>query len=43
VLADEACVSGDTRIATPFGFVTIEQLAKEQNAGRTVSRIQLGF
>lgn len=30
VLADEACVSGDTRIATPFGFVTIEQLAKSK-------------
>jgi hypothetical protein len=27
VLADEACVSGDTKIATPFGFQTIESLA----------------
>lgn len=28
ILADEACVSGDTKIATPFGFVTIKELAE---------------
>lgn len=28
VFADEACVAGDTKIATPFGFKTIESLAK---------------
>lgn len=28
VLADEACVVGDTRIATPIGFQTIRSLAK---------------
>jgi hypothetical protein len=26
VLADEACIAGDTKIATPFGFQTIESL-----------------
>lgn len=30
VYADEACVAGDTKIATPFGFVTIEWLAKNK-------------
>lgn len=28
VLADEACVAGDTKIATPFGYQTIAELAK---------------
>jgi len=31
VLADEACVSGDTKIATPFGFIPIETLAKQKD------------
>lgn len=26
VFADEACVAGDTKIATPFGFITIKEL-----------------
>lgn len=30
VFADESCVTGDTPIATPFGFFPIEQLAKEK-------------
>lgn len=30
VLADEACVSGDTKINTPFGPQTIESLAKQK-------------
>ena len=28
VFADEACVAGDTKIATPFGFITIKELAE---------------
>lgn len=28
ILADEACVAGDTKIATPFGFITIKKLAE---------------
>lgn len=28
VLADEACVAGDTKIATPFGYQTIEALCQ---------------
>lgn len=28
VLADEACIAGDTKIATPFGYQTIESLCK---------------
>jgi hypothetical protein len=30
VFADEACVAGDTKIATPFGFVTIKELAERR-------------
>ena len=30
VFADEACVAGDTKIATPFGFVTIKELAEKR-------------
>lgn len=30
VFADEACVSGDTKVATPFGYQTIEWLAKNK-------------
>ena len=29
VISDEACVSGDTKIATPFGFKTIKELTQE--------------
>ena len=28
VYADEACVAGDTKIATPHGFITIKELAE---------------
>lgn len=34
VFADEACVAGDTRIATPFGFVTIKELAQKKGDER---------
>jgi len=27
IFADEACVSGDTKIATPFGYISIKELA----------------
>ncbi len=30
VYSDEACVSGDTKIATPFGFITIKELAEKK-------------
>jgi hypothetical protein len=30
VYADEACVAGDTPIATPFGFVTIKELSEKR-------------
>ena len=30
VFADEACVAGDTKIATPFGFQTIESLVRDK-------------
>ena len=30
VFADEACIAGHTKIATPFGFPTIEHLAKQK-------------
>lgn len=30
VFADEACVAGDTKIATPFGFITIKELAEKK-------------
>jgi len=32
VVSDEACVSGSTKVATPFGFKTIEELV-EKNSG----------
>lgn len=31
VISDEACVSGDTKIATPFGFKTIKDLVAEES------------
>jgi intein/homing endonuclease len=31
-IADEACIAGDTKIATPFGFITIKELV-ETKAG----------
>jgi len=34
VFADEACVAGDTRIATPFGFITIKELAEKKGEER---------
>ena len=34
VFADEACVSGDTMIATPFGYQSIEWLAKNKSGER---------
>lgn len=30
VFSDEACVSGNTKVATPFGFVTIKELAEKK-------------
>jgi len=30
IFSDEACVAGDTKIATPFGFIPIKQLAEER-------------
>ena len=30
VFADEACVAGDTPIATPFGYITIKELAEKK-------------
>lgn len=30
VFADESCVAGDTKVATPFGYIPIERLAKEK-------------
>jgi hypothetical protein len=34
VFADEACVAGDTKIATPFGFITIKELAETKGDER---------
>lgn len=34
VFADEACVAGDTLVATPFGYHTIEWLAKNKSGER---------
>lgn len=34
VFADEACVAGDTRIATPFGFITIKELVEKKAEDR---------
>jgi hypothetical protein len=30
VFSDEACVAGDTKVATPFGFITIKELAEKK-------------
>ena len=34
VYADEACVAGDTKIATPHGFITIKELAEKKKDER---------
>jgi intein/homing endonuclease len=34
VYADESCISGDTKIATPFGFITIKELAETKKDER---------
>lgn len=34
VFADEACVAGDTKIATPFGFTTIKELTEKRSEER---------
>lgn len=34
VFADEACVAGDTEIATPFGFITIKELTEKKSDER---------
>jgi hypothetical protein len=34
VYADEACIAGDTKIATPFGFITIKELAETKKDER---------
>jgi hypothetical protein len=34
VFADEACVAGDTKIATPFGFITIKELVEKKKDER---------
>jgi hypothetical protein len=34
VFADEACVAGDTKVATPFGFTTIKELAEKRGDER---------
>ena len=34
VYADEACVAGDTKIATPFGFITIKELTENKSEER---------
>ncbi len=33
VFADESCVSGDTKVATPFGYIPIEELAAQKKPG----------
>lgn len=33
VFADETCVAGDTKIATPFGYITIKELAEQKKPG----------
>jgi hypothetical protein len=30
IFADESCVGGDTKVATPFGFFTIKELAEQK-------------
>jgi hypothetical protein len=34
IFSDEACVAGDTKIATPFGMIPIKQLAEERKDER---------
>ena len=34
VFSDEACVSGDTKVATPFGFISIKELAESKGDER---------
>ena len=34
VYADEACISGDTKIATPFGYITIKELTETKKDER---------
>ena len=34
VFADEACVAGDTKVATPFGFITIKELTETKGDER---------
>jgi len=34
VYADESCVAGDTKIATPFGFIPIKELAEKKKDER---------
>lgn len=34
VYSDEACISGDTKISTPFGFITIKHLAETKKDER---------
>lgn len=33
VFADEMCVAGDTKVATPFGYITIQELAEKKPFG----------
>lgn len=33
VFADETCVAGHTKIATPFGYITIKELAEQKKPG----------
>lgn len=34
VFSDEACLTGDTKVATPFGFISIKDLAESNNDER---------
>lgn len=34
VFSDEACVAGDTKVATPFGFISIKDLAEKNKEER---------
>ena len=34
VFSDEACVAGDTKVATPFGFITIQELTEKRGDER---------
>jgi intein/homing endonuclease len=33
IFADEMCVAGDTKVATPFGFIPIKELAEKKKLG----------